>query len=264
MHRMSPGWATDVAILELTGSRVIDRGDHLVIRTPDNPDYHWGNCILVTEPDAVDDAGRWSAVFTAEFPEASWFAAGLPRMPQDLQAWTDLGVALEQLDVLTTTTVPATSPLADGYTVRELGGDDWELVAARDIAENARTGEYDDAAHQRFIRGKVATRRGLCERGLAAFFGVFSDDQLVADLGIVRCGTLARFQDVGTDAAHRRRGLASHLLGVAAAWAADRDCHTWVIVTESTNAAGRVYRRAGFALDDAEFNAYRHPGRELP
>ena len=261
MTRMPPGWATDVAILELTGSQVTDRGDHLVIRTPDNPDYHWGNCLLVTDPAAVDDADRWTAAFAAEFPDASWFAAGLAAMPSDTRAWTDRDIELEQLDVLTTTTPPATAPLPDGYTVRELAGDDWDLVAARDIAENARTGEYDDAVHARFVHGTVASRRVLGERGLAAFFGAFADDDLVADLGIVRCGTLARFQDVSTDAAHQRRGLASHLLGVAAAWAADRGCRTWVIVTESTNAAGRVYRRAGFALDDAEFNAYRHPGR---
>lgn len=261
MTRMPPGWATDVAILELTGSEVTDRGDHLVVRTPGNPDYHWGNCILVTDPTAVDDVDRWTSAFAAEFPEATWFAAGLPAMPHDAQAWADRGVEIEQLDVLTTTTRPATAPLADGYTVRQLAGDDWERIAARDIAANMQTGEYDTEVHERFVHGKVTSRRELCERGLAAFFGAFAGDELVADLGIVQCGPFARFQDVGTDADHRRRGLASHLLGVAAAWAADQGCSTWVIVTESTNAAGRVYRRAGFTLDDAEFNAYRHPGR---
>jgi len=261
MTRMSPGWATDVAILELTGSQVTDRGDHLVVRTPGNPDYHWGNCLLVTDRATVDDAERWTSVFAAEFPDASWFAAGLPAMPHDAQAWAGRDVELEQLDVLTTATGPASAPLADGYTVRQLAGDDWDLVAARDIAENARTGEYDEAVHERFVHGTIASRRALCEQGLAAFFGAFAGEALVAGLGIVRCGALARFQDVRTDPTHRRRGLASHLLGVAAAWAGDRGCDTWVIVTESTNDAGRVYRRAGFALDDAEFNAYRHPGR---
>ena len=81
----------------------------------------------------------------------------------------------------------------------------------------------------------------------------------MADLGIVLCDSTARYQDVGTDAAHRGRGLATHLLGVAAQWAAGRGCTQWVIVTEETNAAGRVYRGVGFAPDSGSISAYRHP-----
>lgn len=257
MTRMSPGWVTDLAILELTGSSVTDHGDHLVIRTPDNPGYHWGNCLLVTDPDTVDDADRWAARFGEEFPDATWFAAGLPILPGDARAWARHDLELEQLDVLTTTSMPATPPRPPGYTVRMLSGDDWQLVADRDITANLRTEEFDPDLHADFVRARVAERRQLCERGLAAFVGAFSEEELVADLGIVRCGTLGRFQDVGTDDAHRRLGLASHLLGVAAEWAHDRGCNGWVIVTESTNDAGRVYRRAGFTLDDAVVTAYR-------
>jgi GNAT superfamily N-acetyltransferase len=261
MHGMPVGWATDLAILDLTGSTIEDRGDHLVVRTPHNPDYHWGNCLLVTDPGAADDASRWAAEFDAAFPNANWFAAGLPTMPDRPASWAALGIELEGLDVLSTTTVPRTAPLSDGYTVRTFRDDDWEALALRDIADNLDSGEYDPQVHERFVRRTVDARRRLCEQELAAWFGAFSDDELVADLGIVRCGTVARYQAVGTDARHRRRGLASHLLGVAAAWSADHGCRTWVIVTESDNAAGRVYRRAGFTLDDAEVNAYRRPTR---
>jgi GNAT superfamily N-acetyltransferase len=82
---------------------------------------------------------------------------------------------------------------------------------------------------------------------------------LVADLGIVVCGTTARYQSVGTDADHRRRGLASHLLGVAANWSADRGCTRWAIVTEATNPAGRIYRGVGFEPDVGSVQAYRPP-----
>jgi GNAT superfamily N-acetyltransferase len=256
---MSPGWATDLAILELTGSTIEHRGDHLVVRTPANPKYHWGNCLLVTDPAAVDDADRWAATFADEFPDATWFAAGLPVMPTDVSAWEHRGIELEQMDVLTTTTVPRAAPLPDGYTVREIAGDDWNLVIARDVARNAATGEYEAAGYERFVRSAVESRRRLCLEGLAVFVGAFSDGDLVADLGIVRCGSRGRYQEVMTNPQHRQRGLASHLLGVAAAWSADRGCESWVIVTESTNAAGRVYRRAGFTLDDAVFTAYRRP-----
>ena len=76
-----------------------------------------------------------------------------------------------------------------------------------------------------------------------------------------RCGTTARYQSVGTDEEHRRRGLASYLLGVAARRAADQGCGRWAIVTEATNPAGRVDRGLGFEPDRADAHAYRRPRR---
>ncbi|MBP6526283.1 MAG: hypothetical protein KA249_12835, partial [Dermatophilaceae bacterium] len=81
MSSFPPGWATDLAILKLSGSTIEQHADHLVVRSPHNPGCHWGNCVFVTDPDAVDDADRWVAVFTSAFPEAGWVAIGLTRMP---------------------------------------------------------------------------------------------------------------------------------------------------------------------------------------
>lgn len=252
---LPPGWATDVAVLEHSGSLIEDRGDHLIVRTPSNPTFHWGNCLLVTDRDVVADAARWTVGFADAFPAADWIAIGLVAMPDDASGWVAQRLELELDDVLVTSTLPRTGALADGYVARELTGDaDWEQHVAREIRDNV---DYEPVAHERFLRARTASQRALTERGDAAFFGAFADGALLADLGIVRCGDVARFQAVGTDAAHRRRGLASHLLGVAARWAADRGCREWVIVTEATNPAGRVYRAAGFELADATVQAYR-------
>jgi GNAT superfamily N-acetyltransferase len=261
MRELSPGWATDLAVLEHSGSTVEDRGDYLVVRSPQNPDFHWGNCLFVADGTVVDDAQRWEQTFQVSFPDAGWVAIGLVRMPEDTVAWTARGIGLDLDDVLTTRSLPRQTPLADGYAVRRLDGTDWELAVARALAENDRTGEHEPVGHERFVRAQTATRRVLSERGVAAFFGAFADGVLVADLGIVRCGTTARYQAVGTDEEHRRRGLASHLLGVAARWAADRGCDRWVIVTEATNSAGRVYRAVGFEPDVGNAQAYRRPPR---
>jgi GNAT superfamily N-acetyltransferase len=107
------------------------------------------------------------------------------------------------------------------------------------------------------MRKTIETEQQLCENGKAAWFGAFHGDELVSDLGIVVCGKTARYQSVQTDERHRRKGLASHLLGKAAKWAAEQGCTSWVIVTESTNDAGRVYKKAGFLLDQETVTAYR-------
>ena len=264
MRDLPPGWMTDLGVLRHTGSIIEDRGNHLVVRSPHSPLFHWGNCLLVIDDAAVDDADRWVETFSTTFPDAAWVAIGLPRMPDDTAAWTSHDVELELDDVLTTRTLPRQPPPLPGYQIRRLGGSDWESYVARYIAENDRTGEYEPASHAVFSRDQMAARRDMSERGVAAFFGAFSDDRLVADLGIVRCDTTARFQSVGTDEEHRGRGLASHLLGVAAAWSADQGCDSWVIVTEATNPAGRVYRRAGFEPDIGNAQAYRKPPQDSP
>jgi len=143
MRDLPPGWATDFAILEHSGSLVDDRGDHLLVRTPDNPDFHWGHCLFVTDEDAVDDADRWVGTFKSAFPEATWVAIGLIRMPDDQNAWVAQGLDLELDDVLMTRTLPRQTPGPEGYTVRRLSGQDWEQSVDWSTAENNRTYEHD-------------------------------------------------------------------------------------------------------------------------
>jgi GNAT superfamily N-acetyltransferase len=261
MPDLPPGWATDLAILEHSGSIVEDCGDHLLIRTPSNPDFYWGNCLFVTDESAVDDAGRWVKTFHSAFPSASWVAIGLIRMPADEDAWVTRGLELERDDVLTTRTIPRQTPVPEGYVVRRFAGDDWAQSVARSVAENDRTREEEPRSFGRFATVQAQARRALSDLNICASFGAFADDVLVAELGIMRCGRTARYQSVGTDENHRRRGLAAHLLGVAARWAGDHGCDRWVIVTEGTNPAGRVYRSVGFEPDIANAQAFRKPPR---
>ncbi len=248
-------------MLEYGGSTVEDRGDHVVVRTPANPTFHWGNCLLVTDADCVEDAERWTRAFDVEFPSATWTAIGLPRMPTDDVSWTELGLELGLDETLVARTMPRRTQLPPGYLVRPIAGEDWEQVVALALAENVRSGPWEATSYEQFERARRQADRGLCERGLAAFFGAFSGDTLAASLGVVRCGSTARYQNVMTDAPHRRRGLASHLLGVAAESAGARDCDRWVIVTESTNPAGRVYRSVGFEPELSTAQAYRRSRR---
>jgi GNAT superfamily N-acetyltransferase len=263
MRSLPLGWATDIAVLELMGSTVDDRGDHLVVRTPQNPLFHWGNCIFVTDPGAVDDASKWVAEFATAVPEANWVAIGLAQMPTEEAEWTRRGLELELDDVLATSTLPRQTAPPDRYRVHALRtDDDWEQFVRRDLAYNEETAQHERTSHERFARARAAAYRALSERDAAVFVGAFQQDRLVGELGIVHCGLTARYQTVGTDPAHRGQGICSHLLGVAAAETAGWGCQRWVIVTGATNPAGRVYRRAGFELDAPIVTAYRAPAPE--
>lgn len=252
------GWHTDLAVLRLTGSTVDRRGDHLVVRTTANPLYHWGNFVLVTDERAVDRPEHWLEVFEREFPDAAHRSIGLVTEPADEASWTRLDLVVEHDDVLATDTCPESTPVPQGYLVRQIRDDvEWEQSTGLRVAEFAEA----DSREAAYERTTTEVRRSMVGREDVAWFGAFHGDRLVAELGIVDCGDgIARYQAVVTGADHRRRGLAGHLLGVAARWARDHGAHTWVIVAEDGAEAARLYRSRGFRPAGRGARAYRRPG----
>jgi len=247
------GWRTDLAVRRAGGSSVDEHADHLVVRSPDNPAFHWGNFLLVTDQALVDDADRWVSTFETEFPDAEHRAVGLVAEPRDDSGWYAHGLVVEHEDVLSTDSRPDSTPLAQGYLVRRLDThEDWSQSTGLEVEEYPGDAEFHHAA--------TTTRARMSERGVAAWFGAFHGDRLAAQLGIVDCGDgVARYQAVLTSTRHRRRGLAGHLIGVAAQWAADRGVQTWVIVADAGSPASKLYQRRGFVSAERSTQAYRKP-----
>jgi hypothetical protein len=61
----------------LEGSHIDDRGEYLVIRTPRNPDFWWGNFLLIGAPPQPGEAPVWLQTFATEFPQARHVALGV-------------------------------------------------------------------------------------------------------------------------------------------------------------------------------------------
>jgi len=250
--RIGLGWRTDLAVLRYGGSRIEEHGDHLIVRTPANPTYHWGNFVLVTDPGTVNDAGRWRSAFAESFPDARHIAIGLPTEP-DASSWGDLEV--EASDVLVATGAVASRALPSGYAVRRIETEaDWAASTA--LNDEHYPGEPE------FARLRSENRARMVRAGDLTWLGAFTEegDRLVAELGIVLVdGDLARYQSVLTHADHRRRGLTGHLLGVAADHARAAGAGRLVIIADADTDAGRLYRAAGFELTETAWQVYRKP-----
>ena len=82
MRVTSLGFRTDVALRVLEGAEVADRGDYLVVRSPDQPDYWWGNFLLLAAWPASGTGDCWLARFAAEFPLARHVALGVDTAPR--------------------------------------------------------------------------------------------------------------------------------------------------------------------------------------
>ncbi|MCB0898226.1 MAG: GNAT family N-acetyltransferase [Actinobacteria bacterium] len=241
MAEMPLGWRTDLDVLQKSGTRVRSSDGYVIVQTPDNPGYFWGNFLFITDPALAGRPADCLELMTRTFPDAHHVAIGLPAPPAP-GLWEGLGVDVERDEVLVATEVPAGRDLPVGYVARPLTGDDWEQSLRNEIAGSQT---QDMAAYADFARRRIDSRQSMAAHGEAAFFGVFAGEELVAELGIVLCDDGARYQSVGTVPGHRRRGLASHLLSVAGRWARDRGATRWVIVAEPDSDAARLYRACG-------------------
>lgn len=247
------GWHTDLAVLRLGGASITEYDDHLVVRSPANPTYWWGNFILVTDPDTVNDASGWLTRFEECFADATHRAIGLVAEPDD-QAWNAVTMFVERADVLVARGVVAQQPIAAGYTVQQ-------LVTTQDWAQSTRLRQGAFPKQDDFEERVTATRIAVTAGADVTWFGAFADGDLAAELGIALCGDgVARYQSVLTHPGHRRRGLTSHLLGVAAAHARSLGAETLVILADADTDAGRLYRAAGFTFDSTSWQVSRVPG----
>jgi ribosomal protein S18 acetylase RimI-like enzyme len=238
---------TDLMVRRLAGSEITDHGDHLVVRTPDIPSFHWGNFVAFPRPPQAGDAARWAALFARYHPRARHRAyavddpEGATGDPAQLAA---LGVEVDVSVVLT-----ATAPLRPAATTTEIRpvrtDADWRQLL--DVRLSCEDGP-PDAAHAQFLVARTVEARRVSESGAGCWFGAVTDGRIVATLGIVSDGTgLARYQNVETDPAYRRRGLARALLIRAGAYAAEPlAAHTLVIVADPDYHAIDLYRSVGF------------------
>ena len=258
MQVRSLGYQTDLMLRRLAGATVSDRGDHIVVRTPANPGFYWGNFLLIDPPQGA--SGRWLDEFAQEFPDVDHVAIGVDGVDGDtgdVSELTDAGLDLETSVVLTAAslTSPSRAPACE---VRPLATDaDWEQM----VTVRLEVDEDTSHRHREFVERKAVEARRLMHQGHGIYFGAFVDGVVRASLGIVTDGNgLARYQAVETSPGHRRQGLASAMI-VAAADAAitQLGAKKLVIVADPDYVAIDLYRALGFNDNERQVQLQRKP-----
>jgi RimJ/RimL family protein N-acetyltransferase len=260
MEILSTAWRTDLALLAASGSTIEHRGGHVVVRTPANPGFWWGNFLLLPRVPLRRDVGGWLRVFEQELPGVAHRAIGIddPEVSSaELRPFTDAGFEVEVCAVLTASEVQAPRRPAVGVAMRRLETDaDW---AQRLVLSEQLFGPQ--AGRSEFARRRVDAERALAQSGRGAWFGAFDRGEMVSGLGIFDTGDgAARFQSVETAPGHRRRGLATTLVHVASRFALDDLGITrLVIVSASEGRARRVYESVGFRESERQAQVHLPP-----
>ena len=254
MHIRSLGLVTDLELARTRG-QVIDRDDYLVVRTPDDPTYYFGNLLVLPAPPQVGEVAYWTRKFATELggdPAIRHVALRWDGIHGDtgaIQELTAAGFTVEVLQVMTATAVTAADVDVE-----------LRVLEARELPATAELeyaiGDRHDDSFRRFLHRRAAWKQRLVGAGRATCWGAFDAGALVASLALVPLGTRARYQDVQTAASHRKRGIAGALLARAARAS---EATELVIVAEPDSAASRVYERVGFRTIERVVSACRYP-----
>jgi ribosomal protein S18 acetylase RimI-like enzyme len=265
VHVTSLGFRTDLALLELGGSVIEDRDDYLVVRTPHNPTFWWGNFLLLPAPPPPDDTPQWLATFASAFPEARHLAFGFDGVDgtvADLAGFAAAGLSVEASTVMTAQDVHPPDRPNEAATCRVLSSDDdWLQQIELRIACN--DSDPDDTAHRTFATAHTNTMRALMAAGHGAWFGAFVEGRLLCSMGLFSTAPgIARFQSVETHPEARRQGLATTLVHYASMYGFDElRAHTLVMVADPEYSAIRIYRAVGFTGTQTQLQADRAPLR---
>ncbi len=256
MHLRSVGLATDVELAATRGV-VSDHENYLVISTPDDPTYYFGNLLVFPAAPQVGEVGYWSRKFTEELgkdPAIRHITFRWDGITGDLGAVDELRVAGFTVEVTQVMTARAVTAPRVAIEVRALTTAEVALTAELEY----RDADRHDDVHLKFLQRRALWKQSLVASGRAMWFGAFDRGDLVGSLGLVALGARARYQDVQTAATHRKRGIASALLAAAAREVLP-SIQQLVIVAEPGSDAARVYERAGFRTTEQVASACRYP-----
>jgi RimJ/RimL family protein N-acetyltransferase len=275
----SLGFRTDVALRVLEGAEVTDRGDYLVVRSPGQPDFWWGNFLLLACWPGPGTGDRWLARFAAEFPLARHVAIGVDRAGEDGAGedgagedgagedraggngvtpaeFLAAGLEPQRDTVLTCAAVGPPPHPSTAAEIRRLESDaDWQQSV--DLTVRC----FGPGESRDYLEDRTAARRRLTRAGHGAWFGAFAGGRLLAQLGLFDAGHgHARYQHVETDPEARRRGLAGTLVWHAGRYGREvLGASTFVIVADPADVAIRVYRACGFADRQRQYGFERPP-----
>ena len=252
MNLRSLGYRTDLIFARYSGE-VHDRGDHLVVRTPSNPTFWWGNFVIFDRAPTAEDARPWLETFRREVPYAKHVAIGWDGQEAgDVGAFEALGLSFQESVVMTASSVNPPPKVNTSAEYRVLESDaDWDAWLELRMACND---DHEPDGYRVYLNNKRREYRRMGDDGRGGWFGAFLDGRLVCGMGLYTDGEIARFQSVETHPDFRRLGLCGSLVHHTATVGLRRfGASTLVMLADPEYHAARIYESVGFQPTEKAF-----------
>ncbi len=267
MNVKSLGYRTDLIFHAFDGE-IIDRGHYLVIRTPTNPTFYWGNFLLFAQPPGPGDFALWRELFAQEIgvpPQTEHQVFGWDTVDGEegvIQPFLDAGFRRDRGLVLTCNEPLSPARSSSSVSIRALKtNDEWQQAVELQVV--CREPEFQESGYRTFRQRQMARYRQMVDSGFGDWYGAFAGQQLVADLGLFHSQGVGRYQSVETHPDFRRRGIAGALIAGAGRQAkAAANLHTLVIVADEDSNAARLYQSLGFQPTERQVGLECWPGMD--
>lgn len=263
MKLQSLGLNTDLIFIEGKGI-IEDKGKYVLVKSPKNPRWHWGNFLIFKEAPAENSFQEWNTYFEDEFSDLN--------VEHRAFAWDNLeegnvsefienGCSFEGVFTLATNEVNKTHKHNSDIVVKPIITDsEWEQ--AYELQVLCRDQIYSEEIYRQFKKPQMEEYRDLYLKGKGHWFGAFLNGEIVGDLGIfhgnVSGKPLGRFQNVGTHPNHRRKGICSTLVYEASMQALESyPIDNLVMIADSNYHAAEIYKSVGFKEVEKMYSLYQ-------
>ncbi len=247
MKIRSLGIQTDLIFHEYD-AEITDYGEFLAIKTPNNPNYRWGNYLLFDSAPQKTDMKRWQGLFEKHIGKLTHKLFAWDSPDGDLGEYAEFvaaGYSLERDIVQTSSKLIRPKAAKIDIELRPLDfRNELEPVITNHVQMR---GDEDLEGYRKFWQQNALAYLKMIEAGAGLWFGAFFGDKLVADMGLFYKGNVARYQAVITLSEFQNKGIASNLIYYVGQYGFKHfGVKDLVIVADQSYYAKDIYYRLGF------------------
>lgn len=261
---LSLGIRTNVMIHRFDGGIIEEYDDCILLKTPSNPNYWWGNMLFMPNAPQAGDFERWDKVFQKRLgskfkhrvyawdinpndslkpdrgEDADFLAGGFNRADDEVLATQKDGLVKPEY-------------IAEGLEIRPLNSsEDWADVLELNVL--CRDTFHPEVGYREHRRKQLEMYQRLQADDLGVIFGGFVESKLVADMGLFFENGLGRFQHVETHPDYRKRGIAGSMVHHISEWGFNkRSAENLVIIADPEGPAVKLYKSLGYNLQEISY-----------
>jgi ribosomal protein S18 acetylase RimI-like enzyme len=241
-------------------SQIEDIGEAIIIRTPQNPTWNWGNLLVLASPPKLEEIPKWLRVIDEKLliePKTTYRMMTWQSGPAEesvVQQLKEEGLKSTLGQILTLRTLLPPRHSNPNVIVKEITGDDplWKEV----LAINIEAFSPGFPNYEVFATRNIEEHRKMIAKGLGKWYVAMVGGEAAGTVGIYPGEGVYRYQEVAVREKFRRQSVASTMVYEAARRAlVERADHTQVMVADDEKDAIRVYKSLGFELDSISYAA---------